>query len=155
MNRKIKISFPNENISAIAELLENIAPKTCEVLWNLFPIVTRMYHDIWSGHITFFFLEPAKEIEYENVPVLQEVYPGDIFYYYRAPHFFRGAPYGKIEASEIGLVYDRDSQPAGPRGRKGTNIFGKIIENLEGLKDVCERTIYEGPKKIRIEQIEK
>jgi hypothetical protein len=152
LGRKIRISYPDDKVSAVAELSEDDAPKTSEAVWNLLPIKAEAVHDIWSGHVVFFFLEPTRIIEYENVSRILDVNPGDLFYYYRAPHFFRGAPYGKAEASEIGIVYDRDSQPWGPRGAKGVNIFGQIIENLDGFARVCERMIWEGSKTIVIEK---
>ncbi len=153
MGRKIRISFPDEKVSSVAELNEDDAPKTSEAVWGLLPINATALHDIWSGHIAFFFLELTRVIEYENVSRILDVNPGDLYYYYRAPHFFRGAPYGKVEASEIGVVYDRDSQPWGPRGPKGVNIFGKITENMKGLADVCERMISEGKKTILVEKM--
>lgn len=152
LSRKMKISFPSEKVSAVADLSEEDAPKTSEAMWNLLPIKATALHDIWSGHVVFFFLEPTKLLEYENVSRILDVNPGDLYYYYRAPHFFRGAPYGKVEASEIGIVYDRDSQPWGPRGAKGVNIFGRVTENLKGLADVCERMISEGKKTVLLEK---
>lgn len=152
MGRKIRISFPDERVSAMAELAEDDAPKTSQGVWDMLPLKAPALHDIWSGQVVFLFLEPTRVLEYENVSRVLDVCPGDLYYYYRAPHFFRGAPYGKVEASEIGIVYDRDSQPWGPRGAKGVNIFGQVIENLDGFARVCERMIREGSKTIAIEK---
>jgi len=152
LGRKIKVSFPEERVSGLAELAEEDAPKTSQAIWNLLPLKANALHDIWSGHVVFLFLEPTRIIEYENVSRILDVCPGDLYYYYRAPHFFRGAPYGKVEASEIGIVYDRDTQPWGPRGAKGVNIFGTVTENLEGIARVCERMIWDGAKAVLLER---
>lgn len=78
--------------------------------------------------------------------------PGDVFYYYRPPNYFRGAPYGRKEAAEIGITYARDSRPQGPRGPKAVNLFASITENLEGFSKIAERMIFEGAKEIRLEK---
>ncbi|MFH0848808.1 MAG: DUF3830 family protein [archaeon] len=150
--RRIKISFPEVGVEAKADLAESDAPKTCEAIWNLLPIKATALHDIWSGHQVFLFIEPTRIIEYENVSRLLDVNPGDLFYYYRKPHYFRGAPYGKIEASEIGIVYDRDTQPRGPHGVKAVNLFGAVTENMSGLAAACEKMIEEGKKSILLER---
>lgn len=152
--KRLKILFPDEHVSAIGELYEDEAPTTCQALWRLLPMKTTALHDIWSGHVVQFFLDPPVIVNYENVPRLLDVNPGDLYYYYRSPHFFRGAPYGKTESSEIGIVYDRDSQPWGPRGAKAVNLFGKITENIQIVRDICERMITEGAKTISLEKVE-
>ena len=150
--RRIRISFPEVGVAATADLLEEDAPKTCDAIWNLLPIRATALHDIWSGHQIFFFLKPAELVQYENVPRLLDVNPGDIFYYYRKPHYFRGAPYGKVEASEIGIVYDRDTQPRGPHGVKAVNLFGTVSDGLANLTKTCEQMIEEGKKLIVFEK---
>ena len=150
--KRIRISFPEANVAARADLLDEDAPKTCEAIWSILPIKATALHDIWSGHQIFVFLNSTRVIEYENVPRLLDVNPGDLFYYYRKPHYFRGAPYGKVEASEIGIVYDRDSQPRGPHGVKAVNIFGTITEGLSDLSKICENMIEEGKKSIIFEK---
>jgi len=153
LTRRIKISFPEEDVEAFATLSEDDAPKTSNAVWNLLPTRGIALHDIWSGHQIFFFLDPTPIVEYENVPRLLDVTPGDVFYYYRRPHYLRGSPYGRDEASEIGIVYDRDTQPRGPHGVKAVNLFGVITENLSGLATVCERMIEEGKKTILLERV--
>lgn len=153
MSNKIKISFPVDGIEATADLLEEYAPKTCSEILSLLPIRATALHDIWSGQVVFFFLEPTRMIQYENVPRLLDVNPGDIFYYYRKPHYVRGQPYGRAEASEIGIVYDRDSQPRGPHGVKAVNLFGVITENLSGVKEACQRMIENGKMQIVLERM--
>jgi hypothetical protein len=145
------LSFPREKVTAKAELLEQDAAITCAGILKKLPIKGKALHDIWSGHIFFVFLDPTTVIESENLS-RPDVAPGDLFYYYRPAHYFRGAPYGRMEASEIGVVYDRDSQPRGPRGVRLVNVFGKITENLNGLKRIGEQMITQGAKDLVIER---
>jgi hypothetical protein len=148
--RKLKIAFVNENGSTLASLLEEDAPNTSEAIWQMLPIKTKAIHDIWSGHVLFFHLEPMVKLPAENLLTYLPK-AGDIFYYYRPPHYFRGAPYGRVEDAEVGIVYARDSRPQGPRGPKSVNVFSSVLESdLPKFEKMCERVLYEGSKEIEI-----
>jgi len=150
--RKVQIRFVKENVSIFAHMLEEDAPNTSDTIWNLLPIRTQLIHDVWSGHVVFLHLDPPIKLPAENLLTYLPK-AGDIFYYYRPPHYFRGAPYGRIEGAEIGMVYDRDSRPQGPRGPKAVNLFANISESdMDRFRKLCEQTIYEGTKLIEIEK---
>jgi hypothetical protein len=148
--RRFQINFLEDKVAIRAELLEEDAPATCDVIWNALPLRTKAIHDIWSGHQLFVHLEPMIKLPAENLlTYLPKV--GDIFYYYRPPHYFRGAPYGRIEDAELGFVYARDSRPQGPRGPKAVNIFASVFpSDLELFKKVGEKILYEGAKDIEL-----
>ena len=100
------------------------------------------------GHLDANFKLPPENV-LTHLPV-----PGDIFYYYRPPNYFRGAPYGRIESAEIGIVYDRDTRPQGPRGPEAVNLFATISDGLEGFARACENMIYDGQQDLLIEKLE-
>ena len=150
--RKIRISFPDEGISAVADLLEEDCPRTCEAVWRLLPLRVTAIHDIWSGHQVLAHLDPAFVLRPENVLTYLPM-PGDIFYYYRPPHYVRGAPYGRAESAEIGIVYDRDTRPQGPRGPEAVNLFATISARLDDFARACEAMIYRGHKDLVIEKM--
>ena len=132
------------------DLLEDDAQLTSDAIWNALPIKTKLIHDIWSGHVVFVHLDPIMRLPAENLlTYLPKV--GDVFYYYRPPHYLRGSPYGKVEDAELGFVYARDSRPQGPRGAKAVNVFGSIqSSDLESFETMSERILYEGTKNIEI-----
>ena len=153
MSRKIRISFPNDGASATADLLEDDAPNTCDALWDLLPLRVKAVHDIWSGHQVVAHLDKSVVLQPENVLTYLPM-SGDIFYYYRPTHYFRGAPYGRTESAELGIVYDRDSRPQGPRGPEAVNLFANISSALDQFAKACEDMIYRGQKEILIERVE-
>jgi hypothetical protein len=153
MARKIRISFPDDRASATADLLEDDAPNTCDALWELLPLRLKAVHDIWSGHQVVAHLDKSVVLQPENVLTYLPM-PGDIFYYHRPAHYFRGAPYGRTESAELGIVYDRDSRPQGPRGPEAVNLFANISSALEPFAKACEDMIYRGQKEILIERVE-
>jgi hypothetical protein len=149
--RRIRISFPDERTSAIADLLEDDCPNTCDALWNLLPLRVTAIHDIWSGHQVLAHLDNTVVLAPENVLTYIPV-PGDVFYYYRPPNYFRGAPYGRTESAEMGIVYDRDTRPQGPRGPQAVNLFANISDGLDVFAGACADMVYHGQKALLIEK---
>jgi hypothetical protein len=151
--RRIRISLPAEGVSAIADLIEDDAPNTSAAIWNLLPLRIKAIHDIWSGHLVLAHLDNKVQIDPENVLTYIPV-PGDIFYYYRPARYFSGSPYGRAESAELGIVYDRDTRPQGPRGPEAVNLFANISSGLDVLARACEDMIYRGQKDLLIERVE-
>src|SRR5262249_45181362 len=46
MSRKIKLSYPQLNISVIADLLDDDAPNVCNIVWNMLPVEGKIRHGI-------------------------------------------------------------------------------------------------------------
>jgi hypothetical protein len=138
---------------AVADLLEDDCPNTCEALWDLLPLRITAIHDIWSGHLILAHLDNTLVLQPENVLTYIPV-PGDIFYYYRPPNYVRGAPYGRTESAEFGIVYGRDTRPQGPRGPEAVNLFANITSGLPGFAAACEEMIYRGQRDVLIEKVD-
>ena len=153
VSRKIRISFPDDGTAVVADLLESDCPNTCEAIWRLLPLRVKAIHDIWSGHQILAHLDRRFVLPPENVLTYLPI-PGDIFYYYRPHNYVRGSPYGRSESAEIGIVYDRDTRPQGPRGPEAVNLFANIASSLEGFARACEDLIYRGQKELLIEKLE-
>jgi hypothetical protein len=151
MNRRVKLTFTGEGNSAFAEVLDDEAPRTAETIWSLLPLHGKVIHDIWSGPQLVFHLDNSVKLPAENMLIYHPM-PGDIFYYYRPPHYYRGSPYGRVESAELGITYARDSRPQGPRGPKAVNLFGTVTENLDQFARVAEKMVYEGSKELVIER---
>ena len=151
--RQIRISFENGTGSAIADLIEDDAPTTCAAIWDMLPLRVAAVHDIWSGHQVLAHLDPDLVLPPENVLTYIPM-PGDLFYYYRPPHYFRGAPYGRTESAELGFIYDRDTRPQGPRGPEAVNLFARISSGIEDFARACESMITSGQQNLVIEKVE-
>ena len=151
MGRRLKLTFVKERVSAFADLLDDDASMTCQAVWKALPIRTKAIHDIWSGPQLLMNLNPMIKLPAENLLTYIPA-AGDIFYYYRPRHYFRGAPYGLAEATEIGITYDRDSRPQGPRGPKAVNLFATLSEGKVAFTKVCRNMIYEGSKDMKMER---
>jgi uncharacterized protein DUF3830 len=151
--RQIRVSFADGSGSAVADLIEDDASNTSAAIWDMLPLRLNAVHDIWSGHQVLAHLDPSAFLPPENVLTFVPM-PGDIFYYYRPAHYFRGAPYGRVESAELGFVYDRDTRPQGPRGPEAVNLFAHVSAGLASFARGCEEMIRAGQKEIVIERVE-
>jgi hypothetical protein len=151
--RQIRIAFEDGSGSAIADLIEDDAPTTSAAIWDLLPLRVPAVHDIWSGHLILAHLDPGVQLPPENVLTYIPM-PGDVFYYYRPAHYFRGSPYGRTESAELGFIYDRDTRAQGPRGPEAVNLFARIISGIDDFARGCESMITRGQQSLVIERVE-
>ncbi|MGD9714506.1 MAG: DUF3830 family protein [Thermomicrobiales bacterium] len=149
MPRRIKITFTEENVSAIAELLEDQAPKTCEAVLSVLPQEGEAHHATYSGSEVVLILDRIIDIGQENATTM--VIPGDVAF----TTFEGGKIFGFPDTfSEIAVFYARDAIPSMPNGPVPMNIFGRITEGLEAFAEVCFRMRRSGVKPLSIEFID-
>ena len=93
MPRYIEFCAEDAKVTAVAELLDDKAPKTCELVWNMLPISGYFHHAIYSG------------------PELAMVLPD--YFEYEPEHatstFFRGKSASSHYAARITLTSTRTS----------------------------------------------
>lgn len=109
MGRKIEIQVGNQ--VAVAEMMEDKAPKTCEAVWNALPCKGNLIHAKIAGG-EFFFKIPVF-VDSENPTKEQE--EGNIALW--------------DSGQSIAIFYD--SVP----GVGYVNTFARITENLAGIKE--------------------
>jgi hypothetical protein len=113
-----------------AVLLDDLAPKTCEALWQQLPITSRTIHtyalgQAWRTETNHKLLPEASEnIATEQTPF----HPGDVLYFLPGPLFKVGMIYGtsRIVPTKI-------------------SVIARVDDNLEGLINASRRILYQGP----------
>lgn len=154
--KKLKLTFVEENVWAVAELLENKAPVTTAMLWEALaqPVSELAIHAMWTGReLSFPFpgaCLPANALELppENQTVIP--IPGDLIWNGYHPYQWQGNP---NPVYDFGIFYGRDSRLLLPVGWRPSNHFGCIVENLPAFAAVAARCQSEGRKTIRIERV--
>jgi hypothetical protein len=147
--RKIRLTFLTEGVSAIAELLETEAPKTCAAVWEALPVRGESHHAIYSGSEAVLLLPEMVRVEPENATA--EVATGDVGYTYFLPGSSKTV---ETEFSEICWFYNWDARPSMWEGPAPVNIFARITEGAEPFYAVCKRMRREGVKSFSIERVE-
>jgi hypothetical protein len=125
--RKIAITLGKE--TAIAELLERDAPKTCEAIWSYLPWSADTYHARICKNELMFLMPAIVDMENPVIPV-----PGDVGYW--------------CSRQCVNIWYD-EMQPLGK-----TNLFAKIVENLGGLQKEAGKVFKNPGVRLRVSKAE-
>jgi hypothetical protein len=143
----MRILFPGENVTSIAELLEKEAPRTCETIWEALPVEGELNHAMWSGPETYLPIDASIRIRPEHQTL--HPLPGEIGFYAIDGGVLMGWP---DDMAELAFFYGRGSRPSMPGGPVAMNIFARIVENFEAFQNVCARIRKEGVKQLRVER---
>jgi hypothetical protein len=145
MGTRIRIEFVDEGVSAVAELDEKGAPKSCAAVIEALPQSGDAHHATYSGSEIAFMLDRDLGIGLENAT--SKVIPGDLAY----TRFDGGVMYGFPESfSELAWFYDRDATPSMPDGPVRMNIIGTFVEGFEEFARICRAMRRSGVKPVRI-----
>lgn len=143
MPKRMVITFVDEGVSAVAELLEDQAPKTCAAVIAELPQGGVAHHATYSGSEVAYIMKRDIPVPKENATI--KVLPGDLCF----ARFDGGVHYGFPDAfSELCWFYDRDTTPSMPDGPVAPNIFGHFVEGFAEFAAVCRRMRREGVKNV-------
>ncbi|KAA0022495.1 DUF3830 family protein [Antrihabitans cavernicola] len=137
MTRYIDISLTKRGVTCVAELLDDLAPRTCDAVWNALPLGENAYHAKYARNEIYTLIDAfaAQEPGPEN-PTITPI-PGDIMYFTFAPwqltaksHGY-GASGGKID---LALFYERNNLLLNPDfGFVRGNVFATIVRGLDDI----------------------
>jgi hypothetical protein len=142
MSRKIEVVLEKRGVRAVAELLDDDAPKTCQAVWDALPLSGPVYHAKWANNEIYILTPPfaAEEPGLENATVFP--IPGDILYFFVPP----GATVPediREQARQTGVIdlavfYGRNNYLHGPAGHMPGNIFAVFTEGLKEFAAACQ-----------------
>ena len=147
MPKRLVLTFPDDGVSATAELLEELAPTTCRILWEHLPFSGELNHAQWSGPEAYLFIDPSIRIGPENQTF--HTVPGDIGYYSLEGGRLYGWP---DDMAELAFIYDRGAKPSMMDGPIPVNLFASVVDNLKGFAGMCSRIRREGVKTFRVDR---
>jgi len=142
MSRKIAITLGKAK--AKAELLDEDAPKTCDLVWNMLPIEGKTGHTIESGKEVFMNLDRKVKLVPEN-QTIHEI-PGDVVIYFKQTI----PPPAASPRPVISFIYERDAQVRSLHGPVPVNLFARITDGLKEIGDEAVRMRREGYQNMRI-----
>jgi hypothetical protein len=157
MPRRIEILAVESGVRAIAELLEEEAPKTCEAMWKCLasPMETQGIHAMWVGRELMFIMpEESHKVDPAKIPVENSTahpLPGDVCWTYYPPRTerdpFQVFPPGK-SLWDFFIIYGPD-----PILNSAVNVWAHIMEGLVGLAAECRRVREQGTKLFRVSRL--
>lgn len=153
--KRIKLTFVEEGVTAIANLLEGEAPKTAGMIWELLetPLENEAVHAMFTGRELSFGVPEARLRAEKGFPPPENQtmfpLPGDLVWNAYLPYQWQGTPH---VVYDFGIFYGRESRILLPTGWRPSNRFGQIVENLEPFAALCARVQREGVKTIRLQR---
>ncbi len=145
MARQMEIILEKRQVSCVAELLDDLAPRTCAAVWAALPLSGDAYHAKYARNEVYA-LVPAfadQEPGREN-PSITPI-PGDIAYFTFEPWQLTASSHGygpEAESSgptvDLAVFYGRNNLLLNPDfGWVPANIFATIVDGLDEMAEAC------------------
>ena len=149
MARTLVFTILEEGISAVADLLDERAPRTCELVWERLPVEGRLIHGMYSGPELFILLDGFHGVGPENQ--VSRPLPGDIGYFHQEAGLYATSPH---EVAELVYVYDRGVSIKGAEGHDSwVNLFAQLRpDGAAEFLAASRRARREGPFTLRVER---
>jgi Protein of unknown function (DUF3830) len=144
VGREIVFRFVDEGVDAPARMLFELAPRTCQAIWDALPVSGLARHGIYSGSEVFLVLPELLRLPKEHVTTI--VGPGDVGFAW----FEGGSSYGLVEdLSEVCWFYDLDATPSMAEGPVPVSVFARL-HDADAFFAACRRMRVEGAKTLEI-----
>ncbi len=164
--------FELAGTSAVAEMHEDVVPKTCEAVWNMLPVEGMAIHANWSSREIMLHLHGEKLLRLppEGPARRGTTAPGDIVYFWRSPQMSRGKQLAysaefQRELSELAIFY---GDPAGgglaadDPARSGrdlnlqvSTLFATLIDIPKPFAQKCEDVRHKGLQRLVVTRLER
>jgi hypothetical protein len=166
-----KMLFELSGTTAVAELLDDVVPNTCDAVWNSLPVEGMSIHANWSSREIMLHLQGDKILRLPAEGPLRRgtTAPGDIIYYWRSPQMSRGKQLAysaefQRELSEFAIFYGDPSaggMAATDPVRMGRDsdlqvqtLFARFIDTPRDFLMACEAIRHEGLQKLVVRRLE-
>ncbi|MBI2942530.1 MAG: DUF3830 family protein [Chloroflexi bacterium] len=140
--RRVALIIPEYDARTEVELYPELAPHTCENIWDHLPVETTLMHGRYSGP-EMFTQVGGRQWHWRPIKENQTIFPipGDLIIYLDPP-----------PRIQINYFHDRDAIPFGTPGPEPGNRVGRSVGDFQGFAEACWRVGYEGWKTLRVER---
>ena len=149
MDRFIEVTLKKRGVSCVARMLDDLAPKTCEAVWNALPQEGDAFHAKYASNEVFALVPPfaPSESGMEN-PTITPI-TGDLLYFFFPPGAVNVPSMREVAYStglvDLAIFYGRDNLILSPNmGLVPGNRFGEVTENLDEMVEACTSVWREG-----------
>jgi hypothetical protein len=165
-----KMLFELSGTTAVAEMFDDVVPKTCDAVWDILPVEGMSIHANWSSREIMLHLADDKILRLPpEGPLRRSTAPGDIIFYWRSPQMSRGKQLAysaqfQRELSEFAIFYGDPSAGGGAADdpvRMGRDsdlqtqtLFARFIDTPPEFLRACEAIRHEGLQKLVVRRLE-
>lgn len=149
MARYIEVILTKRDVRYVAKLLDDVAPKTCEAVWQELPQEGNAFHAKYASQEIYALVPPFAETEPGLEHATLTPIAGDLLYFYLPP----GTVYipevcdvvDQTGVVDLASFYNRDNFLFSPNvGPIRGNRFATITENLEVIAQAGDNIWREG-----------
>ena len=157
---------------AIAEMHDDVVPKTCDAVWRVLPVEGLAIHANWSSREIMLHLHGEKILRLppEGPGRRGTTAPGDIVYFWRSPQMSRGKQLAyssefQRELSELAIFYGdpagggRAADDPARSGRESdlqvATLFATLIDAPKEFAQKCEEIRHNGLQKLIVKRLER
>ncbi len=148
--RYMEIAFTKRQVRCISRLLDEKAPRTCELVWSALPQEGLAFHAKYANNEVYtlvpVFSDQQPGLEHHTLMPI----PGDIVYFYIRPDAAKPRqamhldPHGK-GLVDLAIFYGRNNFVFSPtEGPMPGNVFATVVHGLEEMAEACQSVWYEG-----------
>jgi hypothetical protein len=140
VTRHIEILLEKRGVKCVAQLLDEEAPLTCDLVWNSLPLNGDVYHAKYASNEIYTLVPPLSGSDpgVEN-PTITPI-PGDIAYFYfpaghLARQFLVESHFDHLPGIvDLAIFYGRNNLLFSPAtGPVPANVFAAIVQNLKEI----------------------
>lgn len=166
-----KMLFELDGTTAVAEMLDDVVPRTCDAVWAILPVEGMSIHANWSGRELMLHLQGDKILRLPAEGPLRRgtTAAGDIIYYWRSPQMSRGKQLAysaqfQRELSEFAIFYGDPAAgglSADDPVRTGRDsdlqvqtLFARFIDTPPEFLAACENNRHNGLRRLVVRRLE-
>jgi hypothetical protein len=166
-----RLLFELEGTRAIAEMLDDVVPRTCDAVWDILPVEGMSIHANWASREIMLHLHGDKilRLPAEGATRRASIAPGDVVYFWRSPQMSRGKQLAysaqfQRELSEFAIFYgdpaggglaaDDPPRTGGDLGLQVVTLFARFIDAPPEFLAKCEEIRHQGLKKLVVTRLE-
>ncbi len=141
MTRRIEIALEKRQVACVAELLDDLAPRTCAAVWDALPLAGDAYHAKYARNEIYTLVPAFAEVEpgLEN-PTITPI-PGDVAYFAFEPWQLAATSHGYGADAEprpvtvdLAVFYGRNNLLLNPDfGWVPATVYATIVEGLDDM----------------------
>lgn len=147
MDRFIEIALTKRDVRVKVKLLDDLAPVTCDLVWNALPLEGEAFHGKYARNEVYTFVPaPGADPGKEN-PTITPI-PGDVvaFWFDKSviatkSHGYSedSDPYAHDQVVDLAVFYERNNLLLNPDyGWVPGNVFGTVVEGLPEFAGACQ-----------------
>ena len=155
MSRIIEVAFAQREVSCRAELRDDLAPRTCAVLWDSLPLEGPAFHAKYARNEVYALVPAFGEDPGVENPTITPI-PGDLVFFSfdawqlsAASHGYdaENAPDAGQRTVDLAIFYARNNLLLNPDfGFVPGNVFGTVTEGLAEFAEAAQDVWRAGSK---------